>query len=139
MMRMRRLVTIAGLALVLGAQAGCLFAEPLPYDNLSIVVKRSTGTSVLGFPKCVTLPILHGSRIDESFAIDSGLRVAVSATSAAIDVTFPGATEGSTLDRHLSSDQLQRGFTETLTVSSASSSFSVTLSSGCLSGATRTP
>ena len=112
---------------------GCLSDAALDYDEL-FVSATLNGNSVTTSPQraCTALPLLLGSRVEETVTIVPPLRVKLSATREKVRVEFSGAQNASSLDRTYLEDDFDGSFTEELSVQSTSGeTFLVTLSSVC--------
>jgi|SoiMethySBSTD1v2_1073268.scaffolds.fasta_scaffold101877_2 hypothetical protein len=127
---------LVALVALLASVSGCLAEENgLPYDRLRIAVARPGSTSVAGFPRCVTLPVLNGSVVEETHPIEGGLSIEVFATNSAVDLAFSGASQGPALDRTISVERLRAGYAESFELSSVSGTpLAVSLGSGCSEG-----
>ncbi len=126
---MRRSLLLLPFLALLG---GCLRDYALDYDQLHVSAIRSDGTPATTLPLngCVTLPLLVGSRVDETIIIASQIDVDVSATRDRVTVGFVGA--GSTPSRTISAKDLRSGYSESFEIESYSGQvFSVTLDSDC--------
>ena len=111
---------------------GCLHEHGLNYDRLTIEARRDDGTVVSSYPKCFTMPVLHGSVVDERHAIEGGVAIEIHATDAVIEVSFQGVTDPGSLARSITLDALQAGFTDTLPLAATSGAqFTVKLAQGC--------
>jgi hypothetical protein len=124
------------LVAVLAASAGCMVEDQgLPYDRLRIAVSRSDSTSVAGFPRCLTLPVLNGSVVEERYSIEGGLEVEVFATNGFVGLSFSGASQGASVNRTISVERLRAGYAESLEVTNPSgTAFTIGLGSGCSDG-----
>ena len=104
----------------------------LPYDTLRISVTRSGAASVAGFPRCVTLPVLNGSVIEERHSIEAGLAVEIVATNELIDLSFPGATQTPSPNRSIPVERLRSSYSESFEIANASgTTFTIGLGSAC--------
>jgi hypothetical protein len=116
---------------VLFAQ-GCIHENGLEYDQLTIQALRADGSSVARFPKCFTMPVLHGSVVEERHPIESGAVILVHATDSVIEIDFEGVVGSTEQQRSITLDDLKAGYSEALSVESTSGPvFSVRLSQGC--------
>ena len=119
-----------GLVLVL--LSSCIHEQGLSYDQLTIEAQRADGSTIARYPKCFTMPILHGSIVDERHTIDGSAVILVHATDSMIDVGFEGVTDPSALARSITLDDLKAGYVETLSIqSTGGEAFMVLLSRGC--------
>ncbi len=127
---------LLALITLIASVSGCLAEENgLPYDRLRIAVARPGGAGITGFPRCLTLPVLNGSVVEETHPIEGGLSVEVFATNSAVDLSFPGASQGPALDRTISVERLRAGYAESFELSSVSGTpLTISLGSGCSEG-----
>jgi len=112
--------------------SGCVVENGLPYDQLSINALRGDGSTVTRYPKCFTMPVLHGSVVEERHAIEGGVTIVIRATDSVIEVGFEGVTDPGGAKRSITLDELEAAYAETLTIESTSGApFSVKLAKGC--------
>jgi hypothetical protein len=124
---MRRSLLVLPFLALLG---GCLHDNALEYDQLHISATRD-GAAVTTLPSngCVTLPLLLGSRVDETIIVATELEVDVSATRERVKVQFPGTGAAS---RSIDARELRSGYSDDVLVTSFNQhEFSVHLDSDC--------
>lgn len=125
------LLVLLALALALG---GCLQDSALAYDQLHISATRTDGTPVVTSPRdgCVTLPVLLGSRAEQTVVIASPLAIETAATRDKVRLHFRGAASASSFDRTFLAEDLRAPFADDLNVQSDSGeSFVIQLRAGC--------
>jgi hypothetical protein len=100
--------------LLLSSSAGCLWGEGLDYDELHVSALRADGSPATSVPHdgCVTLPLLLGSRIEETVTIASQLLVDVSATRDRARVRISGGALGSETRTILARDLRNPNFSD---------------------------
>jgi hypothetical protein len=79
---------------------------------------------------CVRVPVLLGSRIQETTTFASGLGAKIVAHRDGADVTFPGADDGSS-SLSYTLDELEQGVGEVVSVEAGGETFEIRIASGC--------
>ena len=129
-----RTTSVGTLVLLVAALLAC-GSEPteLPYARMGIVIADSNGAPVpnAAGASCVLLPVLRGSRLDETFPVAGSLSVAIAADREGVVVSFEHASP-SVSDKSVSRKQLESGFFEEVEVwEQAGARYLVQLSSEC--------
>jgi hypothetical protein len=126
---MKRLLLVFSLVL----PSGCFFGDGLDYDELHVSATRSDGTLATSVPQngCITLPLLLGSRTEQTITIASQIVVDVSATRdrARVRISGLGVSEHRTI---LAEDLRRQTYSEEIVVNPESGQiFTLRLRSSC--------
>lgn len=116
----------------LAALAGCNSETGLSYQSLSFSALEA-GAAGSQTTRCITLPHLIGSEVDEDIELGDGLAAHLVAMRDDVALTFTGSVGAGSDSRSITLDELSGSYSDELTVTSSASgrTFTITLTSKC--------